>query len=102
MPSTEQAGVKHSIYIYYKVTPQNEKAVRAAAESLLKAVAATTGIEGRLMCRRDKPDTWMEIYEGVSEPNAFLTTLDKALAGVKFAEVLGPEMRRMTELFRPL
>jgi len=94
--------MKYSIFIYYKVTSQNEKPVRAAAETLLKAVAMATGIEGRLMCRRDKPETWMEVYEGIPDADAFLAALDKALAGVKFAEVLGPDMRRMTELFRPL
>lgn len=92
----------HSIYIYYKVNAGNEAAVRTAAQELLKRVAAATGIQGRLLCRRDKPETWMEVYEGIPDPEAFLATLDQSLQALRFAEVLGPDMRRMTELFRPL
>ena len=94
--------MNHSIYIYYKVTPLNEAAVRARATELLKQVAASTGIQGRLLCRRDKPETWMEVYEGVSNPESFVATLNEAIARLHFSELLGPDTRRMTELFRPL
>lgn len=94
--------MNYSIYIYYKVTPQNENAVRAAAHDLIAAIARSSGIAGRLLCRRDKPDTWMEAYEGVADPETFLAAIDNELVRVRFADLLGPDARRVTELFRPL
>jgi hypothetical protein len=99
---SERERMNYSLYIYYKVSPGREKSVRAAAQDLFKSIAAATGVEGRLSCRRDKPDTWMEVYEGIAEPDAFQTILNKELDRLRFADLLGPDSRRMTELFRPL
>ena len=94
--------MNYAIYIYYKVTPDNQGQIRLAAQSLQQAINAATGINGRLLCRRDKPDTWMEVYEGVPDADAFIALLDREAARLQFAELLGAGSRRMTELFRLL
>ncbi len=91
-----------SIYIYYKVAAEDAGRVRPVAEELQRSLAALTGIQGSLQCRRDKPETWMEVYEGVVDADAFLAVMDAQLQRLRFAELLGADARRMTELFRPL
>ena len=44
----------------------------------------------------------MEIYEGISDSVAFDTALQSALQRTRFMDYLAPDVRRMTELFRPL
>ena len=89
-------------YIYYKVAAQNADKVRAAALELQRALARATGIPGRLLCRRDQPDTWMEVYEGVTDAAAFQAALDTEVQRLQFGNLLAPDARRITELFRPL
>ena len=91
-----------SFYVYYEVSALNEDKVRAAAKDLQRSVAGATGVQGRLLCRRDKTQTWMEVYEGVPDAAAFQSFLDSEAQRLRFAELLAPRSRRMTELFRPL
>ena len=91
-----------SFYIYYEVNARNEDRVRAAALALQQAVAGATGVQGRLLCRRDKTQTWMEVYEGVPDAAAFQAVLESEAQRLRFAELLAPHSRRITELFRPL
>ena len=91
-----------SFYIYYKVAAQNADRVRAAALELQRALLRATGITGRLLCRRDNPETWMEVYEGVADTAAFQAALDTEVQRLQFGNLLGPDARRITELFRPL
>jgi hypothetical protein len=86
-----------SYYIYYKVPAAESQNIRAAAEELQRGLASKTGVRGRLMCRRDEPQTWMEIYEDVPDIDAFERALDAELKRVKFAELLGGA--RHTEIF---
>jgi hypothetical protein len=89
-----------SYYIYYKVGPATVERVRAAAEELQRSVAAKTGIQGQLLCRRDQPDTWMEVYENVGDAERFERALNAELERLRFTELLGAQ--RHTEIFRPL
>lgn len=89
-------------YIYYKVSPEAAERLRAAVEALQRELAEKTGVEGRLLSRRDDPGTWMEIYENVADTRAFDSALARALERVRFAELLGPGSARKTEIFRPL
>ena len=70
--------------------------------ALQQSIAAATGIHGRLLCRRDKTETWMEVYEGVPDPVAFQSIMDSETNRLGIAELLAPQSRRITELFRPL
>jgi hypothetical protein len=90
-----------SYYIYYRVAPQLAGRVRPAVEELQRSLAAKAGVKGRLLCRRDKPETWMEIYENVADGDGFEAALGAELDRLRLAEMLGPGARR-TEVFRPL
>ena len=91
-----------SFYVYYDVSVQNEDKVRTAVRNLQRAIADATGIQGRLLCRRDKCETWMEVYEGVSDGSAFQSVLDSEVKLQCFAQLLAPHSQRTTEVFIPL
>ena len=91
-----------SCYIYYKVPADAASRLKPAVEELQRLMVARTGVHGRLLCRRDKTDTWMEVYEPVPEGSEFLEALDAELDRVHFHELLGGDGQRRTEIFRPL
>lgn len=71
-----------SFYIYYRVDASRLPALRAEVERLFDAVQRVTGVRGRWMRRRDKPDTYMEIYEDVRDEAAFESLLAREAAGL--------------------
>jgi hypothetical protein len=75
-----------SYYIYYRVSQP------AQAQILVRRVQAAlksrTGIDGRLLRKRDDPSTWMEIYEGVDDAGVFEQCLATTLQAENFTAVL--------------
>jgi hypothetical protein len=71
-----------SYYIYYRVEAGRLPGLRADIERLLGAVERATGVRGRWMCRRDKPDTYMEVYENVADDAAFEALIEREAAGL--------------------
>lgn len=71
-----------SYYIYYRVEASRLPALRAEVERLFGAVERATGVRGRWMHRRDKPDTYMEVYENVRDEAAFEALLARETAGL--------------------
>ena len=65
-------------YVWYRVHGNQADAQRVIA-ALQDDVAARTAVRGRVLVRRDDPATWMEIYEGVSAPEAFERELAAAV-----------------------
>jgi hypothetical protein len=70
--------MKCSYYIYYR-TAADAATVRATVASMQAALAAATGIPGRLLRRADDATTWMEIYEDVADPARFERELAAAV-----------------------
>ena len=64
-------------YVYYKVSADRERDVRAAVQSLFSLVEKQFGIRGRWMRRRDDPTTYMEVYEGVADERGFEALLER-------------------------
>jgi hypothetical protein len=64
-------------YVYYKVTPEQIRELRARIDALLHAVETQSGVRGRLMHRRDDPSTYMEVYEEVKDETAFEALLER-------------------------
>jgi hypothetical protein len=62
-------------------------------------VLRQTGVRGRLMHRRDDPAPWMEIYEGISDEQAFDASLAAAVKRCGFSSVLAAGSQRVTEIF---
>lgn len=67
-------------YVYYRVATAQEARLRAAVERMQAALRSETGIAGRLLRRRDDPQTWMEVYENVDDATRFEAALNAAMA----------------------
>ena len=65
--------MSESYFIYYRVAPQSAAAVLAAVQDLQRTLLAKAGVSGRLLCRQDEPQTWMEVYEHVPDVEDFET-----------------------------
>jgi Domain of unknown function (DUF4936) len=74
-------------YIYYKVEAERLAEVRRSVENLFGKIERELGVRGRWMRRRDDPTTYMEVYEGVKNEQAFEALLARE------APALGPERR---------
>jgi hypothetical protein len=72
-----------SYYIYYRVDASRLPALRVEVERLLDAVQRATGVRGRWMRRRDKSDTYMEVYEDVRNEAAFEALLAREAADLR-------------------
>jgi len=66
------------VYVYYRLAG-DAAAARAAVARLFADVEARTGVAGRLLERRQPPRTWLEVYEPVRAPAAFLRALAAAV-----------------------
>lgn len=88
-----------SLYVYYKVVNAGDSAGHALVRAAQEDVRRATGVAGRLLQRRDDPATWMEVYEGVHDVEAFERVLNDALARHAFASVLAAGAARHTERF---
>jgi hypothetical protein len=51
--------------------------LRARVEALFGALEKQCGVRGRWMRRRDDPTTYMEVYEGVKDADAFEALLER-------------------------
>jgi len=58
-------------YVYYKVDRAQLPALTVSVRELFKKIKITFKIEGRWMRRHDDPTTYMEVYEGVADEQAF-------------------------------
>ncbi len=63
-------------YIYYRIRNAiDADDAQASVRAMQAALAKRTGVTGRLLRRAHDTMTWMEIYEGVTDPNAFEAAL---------------------------
>jgi hypothetical protein len=64
-------------YVYYKIEPQRLEELRRGVDALFALIERKTGVRGRWMRRRDDPTTYMEVYEGVQDEDAFEALLER-------------------------
>ncbi|MFT3733479.1 MAG: DUF4936 family protein [Rhodocyclaceae bacterium] len=90
-----------SFYVYYRVAPEQQAAVREAVLQLFALLQTQCDIAGRLMRRADDVTTWMEVYEGVANAEAFSDALQRntAICGL---QVLLEDAKRVIERFEDL
>jgi len=69
-----------SYYVYYQVAAERLPGLRQGVERLFEVVERATGVRGRWMRRRDKPDTYMEVYEDVRDDAGFEAILARESA----------------------
>lgn len=58
-------------YIYYRIGEKDAVEAELIVRSMQARLACRSGVAGRLLKKRDEPGLWMEVYEGVSEPQGF-------------------------------
>jgi hypothetical protein len=89
-----------SYYVYYRVPPENANRARAAVEAMQRELAATCGVSGRLLRRRDDESTWMEIYDNVSDRSDFEERLGGLVVRHALERLLVSGSSRKLEIFR--
>lgn len=97
--SGEASGCVH-YYVYYRVRSDvGHEDAEATVRAMQAALERRTGIAGRLMERRDDAVTWMEVYEGVADPDAFEAALRIEANAHRLASIVEPGFARHTERF---
>lgn len=88
-----------SYYIYYRVDADKTAACAAATQQLLTTVHEKTGVQGRVLKKRNEPLLWMEIYEQVTDEAQFEWELAEAVAASGIAALLQAGSARHIECF---
>ena len=86
-------------YVYYKVAAGRAETLRAQVDALFALVEKRTGVRGRWMRRRDDPQTYMEVYEGVRDAVGFEHHLALAVQAAHFDNVMEAGSARHMECF---
>ncbi|HSD38649.1 MAG TPA: DUF4936 family protein [Rhodocyclaceae bacterium] len=89
-----------SFYVYYRIDLLQREAAMAAADAILKQVQVRCGIHGELLQRADDAATWMEVYEGITDANAFGRALDEITIRSGLLAALAEDSKRHIEHFR--
>ncbi len=88
-----------SYYIYYRVDATKAEPCAAAVEKLLAAMRERTGIQGRVLKKRNEPLLWMEIYAPVADEASFEWELAEAVAASGINALLQTGNARHIECF---
>jgi len=88
-----------SYFVYYRLAPSHAAEITGIADTIFRQVHGATGISGRLMRRDDSSDTWMEIYENVSDKTVFEAALAQAVHDTRFDSLLRDGSGRHIERF---
>jgi hypothetical protein len=89
-----------SFYVYYRIDLLQRETARAAVDTILKQVQERCGIQGSLMQRADDAAMWMEVYEGVTDADAFGQALNNIVAQSGVLAALAQDSTRHVEHFR--
>ena len=90
----------YAYYIYYRVNPAKAGACEPRVRELLGLMRKITGVQGRLMVKRDEANLWMEVYENVADDSKFEWELADAAGKLKLQDYLQPGTARHVECFR--
>lgn len=90
----------HHYYIYFRIAPEHAAEIKAAVHQLQSVINAQLGITGRLLFKRDEPNTWMEVYENIAESSKFEAVLRLAEEQTGIAKLLGSGETRHLECFK--
>lgn len=86
-------------YIYYRIAPDFADEAKLAIRELQAHLAKDSGIQGRLLFKHDDPTLWMEIYEQVTDAQAFEKSLTTALNLLQIEKWLKQGSVRQMEQF---
>ena len=71
-------------YVYYSIDTRQVAALRIEIENLFGKIQKQFGVRGRWMHRRGDTATYMEVYEGVQDEQAFEAVLAREGAALGF------------------
>ena len=86
-------------YVYYKVNLDEREALQRAVAELFDAVKKETGLSGKWLHRADDPATYMEVFEGVRDGDAFEALIARECERLTFDRFLKPGATRRCERF---
>lgn len=86
-------------YIYYPVRIGLEQDLARTLYNFQDDLRSRTGVGGRFLRKADDPWTWMEIYEGVADPDRFDAALAQCLEKHAVERFLDDGGRRHVERF---
>jgi len=86
-------------YVYYRIDAARLDPLRSSVQELFTAIERETGVRGKWLRRRDEPDTYMEVYEGVKNDQAFEALLERECERLRLARLLAGGAARRTEIF---
>lgn len=92
--------VRIDYYVYYRIDTTREAALLAALNAMQASLQAATRVAGRVRRRLDDPQTWMEVYEGVSNQRLFELELGCHVQSHGLYDFLAPDSVRHLERFR--
>ena len=58
------------VYVWYRVE-RDDADTATAVRSMMARLACRTGIPGQLLRKPAEPGLWMEVYQGVTDPEGF-------------------------------
>ena len=86
-------------YIYYRVAPGTAAAARDRVRAAQADIATAMPVSARLLEKRDEPELWMEVYEGISDADGFERALTAAVQKHDLARLVRPGTARKIECF---
>lgn len=96
----DEAAAPLHCYIYYRVRAELDvELARASVCAMQAALAARTGVQGRLLQRAEDPGTWMECYENVRAWAEFSNALADEVAAHRVDELVDAGGARHLERF---
>lgn len=88
-----------SLYTYYRIDPARCAELRAAVDALFAAAAQAYGVRGRWMRRKDDPSTFLEVYAGLENVDAFAAFIRRECERTGFTRLLADGSARHDEIF---
>jgi hypothetical protein len=96
----ESAQERVNLYVYFRIRADvSSGTARSRILAMQQALAGRSGVQGRLMRRREEGGTWMEVYEAVPNPAVFEAELQAAVAESGLLDLIEPGSARHVERF---
>lgn len=86
-------------YVYYRIDAARLDALRSSVQELFKIIERETGVRGKWLRRRDEPTTYMEVYEGVRNDQAFEALIERECERLGLPRHLAGGAARRREIF---
>lgn len=77
--------------MYYRVDPTRVSFVASRIDALMGLMAAHCRQPPRRLIRCNDAEMWMEVYEGIADPEAFLSVMQEAVARLQCDDFISGE-----------